>query len=468
VIHAGSVLTSNVVNRMASFIVYAMVARQLGAVSFGHLALATSVMMLGGRFVGLGLNYVMVRSAARHPEDSARLLGASLPAMVAAWVVGLAAVETYVLLAGHGGDASAVIRILYVGGLGYAISQTCEGLLVARDPNRIPRITAPIWLVQTGVAAWIIYGAGMGVVVVSLSILAAHFAVAVVSVIVVLRLDGARLRLGTPRESWALVGEAKTFLALNMANTAASSTMLIIVDSLGTEVEVGIYAAAQQLFTPVALLSEATAMALYPVLVRRMAADRKSRRFIKLCSEAVFAIVIPAAVGLMLLAEPLLSLVYGDETFTGGSAVMRVLAVSVAFRGVSLLFGQVLFAGNDEHASLGYSVIRATGVIGLGWILMSTVGLVGAALATVITGMIHAGLHVRRVKDTIGTADLVSASIPAVLSATGMGLVLWLLLESVPVYLLVGIGGLTHAILITLIYRVSGRWEFYRSDAVDR
>src|SRR5690606_17476035 len=141
--------------------------------------------------------------------------------------------------------------------------------------------------------------------------------------------DGTRLRFAPPRESWALVTEAKTFLALNMANTAASSTMLIIVASLGTEVEVGLYAAAQQLFTPVALLSEAAAMTLYPVLVRRMALDRNSTRFIQLCSEVIFAIVIPAAAGLMLLAEPLLDLVYGGDTFGGAAVVMRVLAVSV-------------------------------------------------------------------------------------------------------------------------------------------
>lgn len=467
--HVGSVLTSNVVNRATSFIVYAMVARQLGAVSFGQLALATSVMLLGGRFVGLGLQQVMVRAAARNPAHSARLLGASLPPIAVAWVVGFAAVETYVSVAGHtGGDAAAVIRVLYVAALGFAIAQTCEGLLLARDPNRIPRISAPIWVVQTAVAAWVIYGAGMGVVAVSVTILAANLAVAVVSVVVVLRLDGGRLHLGTPGQSWALVGEAKTFLALNMANTAASSIMLIIVDSLGTDVEVGIYAAAQQLFTPVALLSEATSLALYPVLVRRMAADRKSGRFIKLCSEAVFAVVIPAAVGLMLLAEPLLRLVYGNETFSGAGVVMRVLAISVAFRGVSLLFGQVLFAGDDEKASLGYAVVRALGVMGLGWLLMSTVGLVGAAVATVVTAVVHAGLHIRRVNDTIGPVGLVGAPIPALASATGMGVVLWLLLGTVPVYLLVGIGALTHAILLTLIYRVSGRWESHRSDAGDR
>lgn len=467
VFHAGSVLTSNVVNRATSFIVYAMVARQLGAVSFGYLALATSVMLLGGRFVGLGLQHVMVRSAARDPAASARLLGSSLPAITLAWVVGFGAVEAYVRVAGHGGDAGTVIRIMYVAALGYAVAETCAGLLLARDPHRIPRITAPIWLVQTGVAAWIILGLGLSVVAVSLTILAAQFAVAAVSVWVVLRMDGERLRLGTLHRSWALVREAKTFLALNMANTAASSVMLIIVDSLGTEVEVGIYAAAQQLFTPVALISEAMSMTLYPVLVRRMAVDRKSGKFIRLCSEVVFAVVIPAAVGLMLLAEPLLGLVYGEETFTGAGVVMRVLAISVAFRGVSLLFGQVLFASDDERASLGYAVVRATGVIGFGWMFMSAFGLVGAAFATVLTAVIHASLHIRRVRDTIGAVDLVRTSLPALASATGMGVALFLLLESVPVVLLVGVGGLTHTMLITIIYRVTGRWKFYRSDIGD-
>src|SRR5690606_6800310 len=190
------------------------------------------------------------------------------------WALGFVFIEAYVRFGGHNPDARSVIRILYVAALGYAVSQTCEGLLLARDPNRIPRITAPIWIVQTAVAAWIMYGVGMGVVAVAVTILLAHTAGAGASVVAALRLDGSRLRFARPRESWELVTEAKAFLALNMANTAASSTMLIIVASLGTEVEVGLYAAAQQLFTPVALLSEAAAMTLYPVLVRRMALDR--------------------------------------------------------------------------------------------------------------------------------------------------------------------------------------------------
>src|SRR5438045_5368170 len=63
--NALSILTSDVMNRAASFVIYAMVARRLGAQEFGQLALAFSVFYMFQIFSIAGLKVLIIRQVAR-------------------------------------------------------------------------------------------------------------------------------------------------------------------------------------------------------------------------------------------------------------------------------------------------------------------------------------------------------------------------------------------------------------------
>ena len=60
-----SLLTSQVVNRAATFVVYALVARYLGAFEFGQLTLAFTLFSIAETLAEMGLRTLVTREVAR-------------------------------------------------------------------------------------------------------------------------------------------------------------------------------------------------------------------------------------------------------------------------------------------------------------------------------------------------------------------------------------------------------------------
>jgi len=454
-IDVGSVLSSNIVNRVTSFVVYAVVARQIGIDAFAGLALASSVSLIAGRVTGLGIQPVVVRRVARDPESVGRVLVTAIPPILVAWSAGWLILEPFLRVMGYPSQVGDVVRVMYVAALGFAVGQMCEGMFLAIDPAWIPRVNVPIWLGQTGIALWLMYGPGVGIIVVAVSIAAAQVLIGAISSVVLWRLQPPDGRASLA-ETVALVRESRTFLATNTANTLATSGTLVVVSTLGTQTEVALFAAAQQLFTPAGLLAEAAASTFYPRIVRRLRAPSGSNRFVELSIEALLAMVIPAAVGLLLLAQPLLVAVFGRAAFGGGASVIRILALGLIARGLSLLYGQVLFAGDDERASLRFAVVRAVFVLGASWILMSLVGIIGAAVAVLLASLLNWLMHHSRVRRRFGKIDLIHAVIPSLTASAVMSIVL-AMTPLLPVAGMVGVGVATYGAVIVVVYRFNGR-----------
>src|SRR5207249_8586904 len=66
--NAASILASDVVNRGTSFVLYALVARYLGAFAFGQLSLALTLFYTFQVLAAAGLKTLVVREVTRHRE----------------------------------------------------------------------------------------------------------------------------------------------------------------------------------------------------------------------------------------------------------------------------------------------------------------------------------------------------------------------------------------------------------------
>ena len=99
----------------------------------------------------------------------------------------------------------------------------------------------------------------------------------------------------------------------------------------------------------------------------------------------LLALAVPSAVALFFLADPLLLLLYGDREFLLATPVLRIMAWALVPGAVTTVLGQVFLAGVRERVTLRIVVVDA--VVGLvtGAILITQYGLIGAAVAAVLT-----------------------------------------------------------------------------------
>ena len=102
---------------------------------------------------------------------------------------------------------------------------------------------------------------------------------------------------------------------------------------------------------------------------------------------------IPAAAGLVLVAEPTLGLVFGDE-YLGAVTVLQVLSLYVILQAITKITSNGLdFLGRARDRSIVKGITAVLNV-GLNVVLIPQYGVVGAAIATVVTYSMYTAANV--------------------------------------------------------------------------
>ena len=176
---------------------------------------------------------------------------------------------------------------------------------------------------------------------------------------------------------------------------------------------------------------------------------------VKLYEEALshsLLLYIPAAAGLILVAEPLVELVFGTD-YLGAVLVLQILALYVVLKSVTSLTSHTLdFLGRARERAI-IKLISAVLNILLNILLIPRYGVPGAALATVITFSLYTFVNLYIMHDELGLrvhvlfnhVGVVSA-ITAVMSAVVYSL-LGFVTGFVTLLLVVGVGVVVWAVL---------------------
>ena len=186
---------------------------------------------------------------------------------------------------------------------------------------------------------------------------------------------------------------------------------------------------------PLGIFAIAAATAVLPSLCRQ-AAIREFDELRKTFAQAlklVFFISIPAMVGLIVLKEPIVVLLFQRGEFD--AAATQLTAQAVLYYGLGLwafsavrIVAATFFAMQDTRTPVIMAVISIIANIILGLILMKPLAHGGLALATSLASMLNLGLLVHALRSKLGSLGWISIAQSAcktVLSSVGMGLAVW-------------------------------------------
>src|SRR5258708_6674015 len=110
--NALSILTSDVMNRATSFVLYAMVARRLGTFEFGQLSLAFSLFYAFQVFAVAGEKTLIVRQVAKERSQTRMYLVNGCMMVSLASFVSLGAVFAFLRLAPYAASTDLIIFLL--------------------------------------------------------------------------------------------------------------------------------------------------------------------------------------------------------------------------------------------------------------------------------------------------------------------------------------------------------------------
>jgi len=422
-----SALMLGQVARMAAqgAIVYLLAGRFLTADEYGTLFYAVSILGIGVLVASMGF----AKSAARYVAEYGERDPAQIPHIVRSAltynVVGVVAVAA-VLAAFHDRLAALLgqpgIATLLLVGAAYVAARSLQkaSTLLLQGFNRVDlsavvgvvaNVSLLAFIVVFLLLGWGLPGAMLGYTV--------GYALAALVGFAVLYVRFYRPHVrGKPAEEglYRRVLEYSVPLAVTRGSNVLDNRVdTILVGYLLNPAAVAYYTLGKQISEFVVAPASSLGVAVSPTYGEQNASDSLDRaaRLYETTFEYTLAMYLPATVGVLLVADPAIRVVFGQE-YLGAIPVLEVLSVFVLVKALDKITSDGLdYLGRARARAIAKSG-ASIGNFVLNLLLIPAIGVVGAALATVVTHSLMLAVELVIVYRQLGL------SLPRLLRATGV------------------------------------------------
>ena len=337
------------VGKLASIVLYVVMARKLGEADFGVFTFAFALVTLATTVANLGQDTIMTREVARDRRRIRHYFGDALTTKLAIAAPALAVAFGIVALFGGDGQTTAVTGVLAAGVLLDLATSSCFAVFQALErfaAVAAALITQRVLTAVLGVAA---LAAGASVAAVAVMFVAGSLAALVVAAALLRRYLG-RDDLEVAPSRWATL--VRTALPLGL--TGVFATVLFRIDvallaALDSDEAVGEYGAAYRLFEATLFVSWSLGAATYPVFSRlSRSSEPPVGQVFQGALKLILAATLPLAAAGVMFGDRLAVLAYGESFGEAGDA-LRILAPTVAFFGISYIAGYLIVAQDRQN-----------------------------------------------------------------------------------------------------------------------
>lgn len=426
--------TSNVIVRLSSTLLFIVIGRQLGPTESGTFSLGVIYYTFVFGLSAWGLQELLVREVAPRRDESGRYLVNYLALRL------LLTLATYALLVGglrlfqpYAPETNQVILILALAAIPEAIFSICQALFEAHEQLIVPAAAAVVnsaiklaggfWLLARGGdvvdVAWVMpLGSALSLLV---------FVPGLVRLFrrVPQRVAG-RLDLPFAAEQFRAT---PGFFVIHLFSLLDYQADALLISLMLGETELGYYAAAQAILLGFNLVPVAVRAAVYPLMSRYHtdAPDKLAILYEKV-TYYLIVLALPIAVGVSLLAGPIIELIYGPA-FGPAAAVLSISIWAVVFLYLNVPDARLMLVHNRQRqASILMGVSMALNVA-LNLLLIPRFGIAGAAATKVLaTALLFVSFHLYT-RRTIMAIPLLRLFGRPLLATALMAVPVWLLRE---------------------------------------
>jgi O-antigen/teichoic acid export membrane protein len=450
--NAASMLTSNVISRAMSFVTYTLVARFLGASQFGQLSVAVALFSIFQLFAIAGLVTFTTREVAKdHSNTDRYFVNASIVVLFTS-VLSTGVMFAIVRILNYAPDTSLVILLLSLGLVPYALSQIAEAVLIGWEKMHfIAYANVPSNVGQVAVV-FVLLTNGFDVRFVAITMAVVYLVILLIDWYLLTR------AIGIPRAKFELpfaieiTKTASTFLGIQSLLAVRSNIAILILSKFVTEAEVGFYNAAAQLTVPLRLIFDNFVTSIFPVMVRRFEAGQEAlKRIVHNVIELLMAIALPGVIGILLLARPVIDLIYGTEGFAQSATLLQIMIWNPILIAFTAVIGDSLWASGREKVTLRIAIIDMVVKVLLSVILISQFGLIGAALTVLLEQIVNAVLHYLSATQMLSLKSLAGVLWKPVLASAVMA-VLLISVQTQALYISIPLGA---AVYISIMAGIS-------------
>lgn len=374
--------------------------RYLGAAAIGKFHLANSLWAIVAIFASFGMDTLLTKEIARVPGRTGELFGTSVVLRALLYLAGAAFLALYTRVAGYPTDTAWVILVVGVANLIMQFATACEASLRGLERMEyisLANIAAKVVLTSVSVALLLL---GYGVVVIAAVGIGAALLNAAIQLRHLRRLQALQFRFDWGTARWMLRASSP-YLLVYVFLVLYMQVDIVIISLLVNEETVGWYGAADQLFGTMLFIPTVFITAVFPALSRMYADASDSLTLLMRKSfDLLLLLSVPIGLGLLLVADSLVVLLFGNE-FASSGPVLAVMGIVLILTYQNMLLGQFLISTDRQSRWTWVMAVATLVSIPLDLVLVPWCtrafgnGAIGGALAFVITesGMLLVGLR---------------------------------------------------------------------------
>ena len=453
------------------------VVRRLGDAHFGRYSAALAYVAIFAMFTDLGTSSLSVREMARKEENITWMVPDIMALRAVLSLAAIAVITLSAWLLNKTPDMVLGIFIASCGLLLYAFQGPLDCVMIARERLDFSSVFGLLNQTVFIVLGTALLLAGVGYVGLLLASLGGVFVMGLASAYVVKRVLRLHFERPNPRHWWPLLQVSFPFGLMGLISNFVRRFDTVFMSFVLTDAAVGWYNVPYNLVLMMLLLAQSLAISMYPTLVREYDSGHGSiQGTVQRALRYLLLLSLPIAVGGMVLADRIIVLLYGQE-FLSAIPVMRILVWALPAMFLSEILGRASSTMHLEKRMARIAIFEAVVTVGLNVLLISEFGVVGAAIAAVVTGVLSIVLS----SVIIGPAMLWKGNLGPMMRVMGagvlMGFVVWQLRdayflatldEKVALLLTIGAGAVVYSVAVFVLGAVSPSETRYVCDVIRR
>lgn len=435
--------SSEVIGRVVGFYATALLARKLGVEAFGYVGFAVALISYFGMALNVGFADIGAREIARNPESAKRLAADATAIRLLIALAGMAAIA--MLTFGFTFEPAQRIVLLLSSLSLIALALDSTWVYRGLSLNR----TAGLTLLMSQIA----YLGGVVFLIHAPADVArvpvVQFAGDTLAALVLIALLFAR---GIPRPSLsggiALLKQSGYITVSRLLRTVLVTFDVLLLGIIAHSRDVGLYTAAYRVCLFITTVAVATHVVYLPGIARAaLETPNRVNEVLGRSLSLTSAVILPLAIGGIVVARPLLIVFFGAD-YGAGATAFQLLLASTALLSIHGTMHNVFIA---LHHTRRQAVIFGAGAainVVLNLILIPRYGLAGAAFATLAAEAFILVASIVSLRQWSISFDPSRILLP--LTASGFMAALLLLLEDrAPVWALVPLGGAVYLLVFS-------------------
>lgn len=347
--NATVLLISQIVTWGLTLLLTIFLPRYLGAAAVGQLHLASSLWAVMAILATFGMDTLLTKEIARKPEETTDLLGVTLVLRALLYLGTVALVAIYLFFADYSLQTAAVIAVVGVGNLLWQISGAFQATLQGVERMEFISLGSVVGKVFNTVVSIVLLLLGYGVLVIAAVGIGAALLNLIVQGFFLRRLVPIRPTIDREVAAWMLRAGVP-YLLSGLFLAAYMQLDVIVISLLVNETVVGWYSAADRLFGTLLFIPTVFITAVFPALSRlhTESPDRLSNVMSR-SFNLLLLLSLPVGLGIMVIAQPLVILLFGQE-FEPSGPVLAIFGIVLILTYQNMLLGRFLISVDRQRA----------------------------------------------------------------------------------------------------------------------